>query len=97
MGQPGRKAYQAMVEEILANFDFDKVHRVMQFLDWNWARLGEVPTVEDLRKEARRLLVSLEGEPGVKGTGGLRASLKPDGTLSLKCILTESWSDPSVD
>ena len=97
MTESGKKSYQTMVEEILSNFNFEKVHRTMQYLDWQWAKLGGVPKVDDLQKEARRLLESLENEPGVKGTGGLRASLKEDGTLSLKCILTESWSDPSLE
>ena len=88
------KEFVTMVQEILDDFDFEKVHSVMNFLNWQWANLGHVPSVKDLEKEARRLLISLKGEPGIKGTGGLRVSLKQDGTLSLKCILTESWSDP---
>jgi hypothetical protein len=96
-GHRGKKSHSDMVSEIISDFDFNKVHRVMKFLDWQWAKLGAVPSAEDLQKEAQRLLGSLEGEPGVKGTGGLRASLKNEGTLSLKCILTESWSDPDAE
>jgi len=33
----------------------------------------------------------------VLGSGGLRASYKDDGTLSLKFILCESWSDLSEE
>lgn len=92
-----KKEYDTMVREILDDFDFEKVHSVMNFLNWKWVNLGHVPTVADLQAEASRLLVSLKGEPGIKGTGGLRASFKQDGTLSLKCILTESWSDPNSE
>ena len=96
-GNREKKSHGDMVNEILSDFDFNKVHRVMKFLDWQWAKLGAVPSAVDLQKEAERLLGSLAGEPGVKGTGGLRASLKSDGILSLKCILTESWSDPDSE
>jgi len=85
--------FEQQVEEVLDSFDFDRVHHVMETLSWTWANLGRVPTRAELVTEARRLLVELEGHPGVHGSGGLRASLKEDGTLSLKFILCESWSD----
>ena len=81
------------VEEVLEAFDFDRVHQVMESLQWTWANLDRVPTRTELEEEARRLLEELDGRPGVHGSGGLRASLKEDGTLSLKFILCESWSD----
>jgi hypothetical protein len=81
------------VEEVLDSFDFDRVHQVMESLTWAWANLDRVPTRAELVAEAHRLLMELEGRPGVHGSGGLRASYKEDGTLSLKFILCESWSD----
>jgi len=85
--------FAQQVEEVLDSFDFDRVHRVMESLTWTWANLDRVPTRAELVAEARRLLMELEGRPGVHGSGGLRASYKEDGTLSLKFILCESWSD----
>ncbi len=81
------------VAEVLDSFDFDRVHQVMESLTWTWANLDRVPTRAELVAEARRLLTELDGRPGVHGSGGLRASCKEDGTLSLKFILCESWSD----
>ncbi len=81
------------MEEVLAGFDFDRVHQVMESLAWTWANLDRVPTKAELMTEGRRLLSELDGKPGVLGSGGLRASYKEDGTLSLKFILCESWSD----
>jgi hypothetical protein len=89
--------FDAQVEEVLASFDFDRVFRVMDWLGWTWANLGRTPTRADLALEARRLLGELAGAPGVLGSGGLRASYKEDGTLSLKFILCESWSDLCED
>ncbi len=89
--------FDQQVEEVLSAFDFHRVHRVMELLSWTWANLDRVPSRPELEAEARRLLAELDGRPGVHGSGGLRASYKEDGTLSLKFILCESWSDLSED
>ena len=92
-----RGRFEQQVEEILASFDFDRVHRVMESLHWSWANLDRTPTKRELVAEAGRLLRELEGKPGVIGSGGLRASYKEDGALSLKFILSESWSYQNED
>jgi len=84
------KDFEQQVLEVLGSFDFDRVHRIMQFLD-------RVPTRGELFAEAGRLLRELEGKPGVHGSGGLRASCKDDGQLSLKFVVCESWSDTNDD
>jgi hypothetical protein len=89
--------FERQVEEVLATFDFARVHHVMESISWTWANLDRVPTLPELKAEARRLLAELDGAPGVHGSGGLRASYKEDGTLSLKFILCESWSDLSEE
>jgi hypothetical protein len=92
-----KDGFEEQVAEVLSAFDFDRVHRVMEDLDWTWASLARTPTRAEIVSEAERLLRELEGKPGVHGSGGLRASLKEDGTLSLKFILCESWSTPNDD
>jgi hypothetical protein len=89
--------FEQQMAEVLETFDFERVHRVMESLAWTWANLDRVPTRAELMAEARRLLAELNGKPGVHGSGGLRASYKDDGTLSLKFILCESWSDLNED
>ncbi len=93
--KPGQ--FERKVLAVLDSFDFDRAHRTMECLDWTWASLGRIPTRRELAAEARRLLGELAGRPGVLGSGGLRASLKEDGTLSLKFVVCESWSDPADD
>jgi hypothetical protein len=46
------------IEDILDNFDFEKVKKVVDVLEWQWfdAELG-IPSVPELRKCARRLLI----------------------------------------
>jgi hypothetical protein len=96
MGEKVKK-FEEQVLEVLESFDFDRAHRTMEYLDWTWASLGRIPTKREITAEAGRLLRELAGKPGVLGSGGLRASLKEDGTLSLKFVVCESWSDPADD
>ena len=64
----------AKIHSIMKNFDFEKVHTIMKSLDWKWAFSNEgVPTVEELKREAHRLLVDACEEETNIATGGLRA------------------------
>jgi hypothetical protein len=54
-----------VVWEILENFDFDRVHGVMEFLGWTWHKHFPdkpeqvfVPDINQLRTEARRRLIT---------------------------------------
>lgn len=50
---------EKLIDGILENFDFDKVKKVMDFLDWTWATLPEpnsVPTHYQLINSARKKL-----------------------------------------
>jgi hypothetical protein len=51
--------FDNLVDEIMDTFDFEKVQRVMNFLNWNWDKPGYIPTVIDLRKELRSRIKSL--------------------------------------
>lgn len=39
------------IPEIIDRFDFDKVDKVMTFLNWTWAA-GSVPTIDELKATA---------------------------------------------
>jgi len=85
------KSNEEKIEEILENFNFEKVHKVMTFLNWTWS--GEkVPTSYHLRDEARRLLNEIikRPEPYIE-TGGFRAE-KDGKTLRLIFVLSE-WEE----
>lgn len=44
------------IEEVLDNFDFHKVHKVMEYFNWGWGEDGTVPDVPALKRTARWLL-----------------------------------------
>ena len=64
-----------MIDEILDEFDFEKVHRVMVALDWKWHGSPDVPSIADLRRMARSLLQHVVESKGLHsvGTGGFTA------------------------
>lgn len=43
------------IQEIMDEFDWEKVHKTMLYLDWKWFGKG-VPSVELLKNRARSLL-----------------------------------------
>jgi hypothetical protein len=47
-----------MIEDILEEFDFNKVRKAMWHLDWKWSGSTEegTPTVDEMKKRAKQLL-----------------------------------------
>jgi hypothetical protein len=63
-----------IIDEIMDEFDFEKVHRTMKALEWTWYGSDGVPTIGDLRRTARELLQELiKHNYHCVGTGGLFA------------------------
>ena len=75
------KHYETIMD-CLDEFDFDRVHKVMTFLDWKYSDSTEVPSVEYLRKNARKYLMAVAKEAletkseYITGTGGFRYEAK---------------------
>jgi hypothetical protein len=77
-----------ILDEILDEFDFEKVHKAMVALNWKW--VDGVPTIGDLRRTARELLNDLvRGELRGVGTGGLCAYME-NGLIGLRFEVT-NW------
>ena len=85
------KHYETIMD-CLDEFDFDRVHKVMTFLDWKYSDSTEVPSVEYLRKNARKYLMEVAKQAletkseNICATGGFRyeAKLYEDGYLWLR-------------
>ena len=78
-----------LIDEILDEFEFELVHRTMKALDWKWAGCEvEIPSIGDLRRQARVLLQELlRNTYRCTGTGGLYA-YKEDGLIGLRFEVT---------
>lgn len=51
--------HQDKIDDIMDNFDFNKVETVMKATNWTWASTHGVPVKHELRKQARELLKSV--------------------------------------
>lgn len=78
----GFKQFRNRVDEIIEHFDFEKVHKVMELLNWRWACYEDenyedcydtVPSVGALRIQARKLLIDAV-DKGYGGCGGFEVS-----------------------
>ncbi len=83
------------IMDCLDEFDFEKVHTVMKYLNWTWSDVKGVPEITDLRKHCRKYLQEVvrgalerekEGGQYIMASGGFRFESKvyPDGFLWLR-------------
>jgi hypothetical protein len=95
------KHYETIMD-CLDEFDFEQVHKVMMHLNWTYSDCKDVPTVEYLRKNARKYLVDVVKEAlerkteYITSTGGFRyeAKLYEEDYLWLRMAFEiESWDN----
>jgi hypothetical protein len=71
---------QAMIDEIIDRFNFERVHIAMKALDWHWCDLAgnghAVPTIAKLKAMARHLLREAINSK-VCASGGFEAKYHP--------------------
>lgn len=88
----GKKSFECLWAQIEANFDFERVQKVMEFLKWQWIieDYGRViPTIDRLKMTAKHYLYECWNEEKSFSTGGFYYRYK-DGNLSIEFVL-ESW------
>lgn len=84
------KQLSHQIDEIMNNFQFNKVARAMAVLNWEWNSCEGVPDERTIRSTARIVLESAGiSDPGYCSTGGLVARYK-GGILTLQFVL-EDW------
>jgi hypothetical protein len=88
-----KKKKQDAIDEIMDNFDFEKVAKVMEVLGWKWVNSEtdlKIPDVSELRKQARRLLTTALKENTGVATGGFKVTyLKDEKFLHLEFVVSE--------
>ena len=83
------------IMDIVDNFDYERVHKVMVSLDWQWSTEegNRVPHINQLRKTSRKMLtetaqktLTSDSKEFIIGTGGFRCEgkLYDDGFLYLR-------------
>jgi hypothetical protein len=97
------KSKEALINEIVENFDWEKTHNTMSLLQWRWVSTDTedgVPTIGNLIITAMKLLQDAydgameENETYQAGTGGFEAVAHVDKgefwNLELRFVLS-SW------
>jgi hypothetical protein len=87
MTEEQRKA----VDNIMDWFDFEKVHKTMKALRWEWIGAEEkIPCQGEIRERARQLLTdAIQSEMSI-GSGGLQVTYVPDeGFIKLEFVVSE--------
>jgi hypothetical protein len=84
--------YNKKIEDILDEFNFEKVHKAMEALDWTWHDSG-VPTIAELRRSARRLLNKVAEHDGdIEMSGGGFQVQKEYGDIGLFFYIDNVWA-----
>jgi hypothetical protein len=88
---------EKIIDDILDEFDFDKVQKTMETLEWTWhSTYPETPSISQLRKFARYLMKSCVGhEEYTTASGGFHVRKETfDGLpfYQLQFVVTE-WSN----
>ena len=91
-----------IIDDIMDNFDFDKVHEAMLLLGWRWVnhdtQAFEIPEISELRKRARGLMrnaIASSRDSYTTATGGFQVdkeTIEGKVFLSLSFVLT-SWDN----
>lgn len=94
------------IEKIIANFDFEKVQKIMKCLDWQYWDSEETPSIERLKETAiynlksccNTLNIKQGKKKAVSETGGFVATARKykDGELCLELsfqIASFNWSN----
>ena len=93
---------QEAIDNIMDYFNFDKVLKTMIALDWKWFKEDyksiddlEIPSIERIRKTARKALMRAIEIKDYTSSGGFEAEYD-DGNLYLMFVV-EEWDESVSD
>lgn len=101
--------HQSLIDGVVDSFNFERVHKVMEHLEWKWwfPNVDEtrVPTIfeikQSVRKQLKRAILECYTEHSVSATGGFEYHVfMEDGevcNVEIKFIVTEAHWDVSYD
>lgn len=86
-----KEKHKKAIDEIMDWFDFERVAKVMEFLNWKWVSAEDgVPSIGEIKKSARRLLKEAIKNKTSIATGGFKVTYIPkDDYILLEFVLSE--------
>ncbi len=90
---PTTVSYADQIADIMERFDFEKVARVMELMEWTWGdTYPHSPTVEQLEAHALDLFDGVREPNDGVSSGGLRASADAWNQLALDFVVVSADS-----
>lgn len=90
------RTIEEQITEIIKEFDFNKVKKIIDFLEWTWA--GDIPTIKEIKKsaidhlnDAFDICWQYNSEEAHSSSGGLKATYFKNSGFQLQFVL-EEWS-----
>lgn len=86
-----KRFYSNLLQELLDGFDFERVHKCMEVLNWCWVGVDGIPEKEDMIPVVKNLYESiekrvLEGKYCYCATGGFKLMFNPDEDNELSLV-----------
>lgn len=91
----GRDQAQEMIDEIMDEFDFERVHKTMEALNWQWRDEG-IPDIPTLRKAARSQLKQVSISPRDKSDLDTGYFLVSSGGFEAYCVVLDIDEDEAA-
>ncbi len=97
-GQPRLAKWELdCINEIMHGFDFNRVHKVMCLLKWDWAHIPNsgIPTLEEIKDKAHDLMIQCckRDYAGSSTCGFVVERVKDDEWMELSFVVS-SWCYP---
>lgn len=81
-----------LIDQIMDNFNFENVHKTMVLLDWKWCTCNGIPTIEELRMSARKMMIDvIERNCYSVSSGGFKTEWKKDEEYLLLSFHVSEW------
>lgn len=89
------------ITKCLERFNFERVHAMMVAVDWKWSISSgpdgfRVPTIQELKSQAERLLYAAVRDADTVASGGFVASYNVKherASVTLRFVAAEAWQD----
>ena len=89
------------LNEIIKKFNFNRVYKCMNGMNWEWGSSKGVPTIIEIKKSAKSLLISaiehIRKKESVRiGTGGFQVEYSKEVDLLELSFVVSAWDDEDI-
>jgi hypothetical protein len=68
------KTLEEHIDQVMESFDWEKVHKIMNYMNWQWTNIG-IPEESDLKEKVQELMYAVHNHHGsTMSSGGFQVS-----------------------